>query len=126
MKKISKPLLFGLLILLLPIFSFKMLSNHIYNRTDCEQFNIDNIEVRTGIDIPAVDDVTCDFKTTENTKISVFMLKKTSLDFDHYIQRNDFVKDGAFYINKGERADTKWEATLSEKDLKLVVSLVYK
>lgn len=126
MKNISKPLLIGLLILLLPIFSFKMLSSHIYNRTDCEQFNIDNIEVRTGINIPAVDEVICEFNSTQNTKIAVFMLNKSSLDFTHYIKRNDFVKEGNFYVNRGERADTKWEAKLNEADLKLVVSLVYK
>lgn len=126
MKKISKPLLFGFLVLLFPIFGYKMLSSHIYNRTDCEQFNIDNIEVRTGINIPVVNEVTCDFKSTENTKVSVFMLKRLSLDFDHYIKRNDFVKEGDFYVNRGERADTKWEAKLSKEDLKLVVSLVYK
>lgn len=126
MKTISKTIIIGLLVLLFPILSFNLLSNHIYNRTDCEQFNIDNIEVRTGIDIPGVDDVICEFKATEKTKVSVFTLDKSSLNFARYIKRNDFVKEGDFYVNRGKKADTEWEAKLSEDDLKLTVSLIYK
>jgi len=126
MKKVSLSLLIGTLVLLFPIFGFRMLVKHIYNRTDCERFNIDNIEVRTGINIPAVEDVICEFKATENTKVSMFTLNKSSLDFSRYIKNNDFVKEGDFYINRGKKADTEWEARLSEEDLKLTVSLVYK
>ncbi len=126
MKTTFKPLLIGLFILLLPFLGCKMLTQHIYNRTDCERFNIDNIEVRTGINIPAVDEVTCEIKAKENTKVSVFRLSKPSLDFSHYVKRNDFIKEGNFYVNRGEREDTEWEAKLNEADLKLVVSLVYK
>ncbi|MEM1121380.1 MAG: hypothetical protein AAGJ18_13090 [Bacteroidota bacterium] len=126
MKLITQILLTAFIIFILFLAACKGLVNHIYNRTDCEQFNIDNIEVRTGIDIPAVSDVTCEFKSTENTKISVFILDKSVLDFDYYIQRNKFIREGDFYVNAGERTDTKWNARLNKENLELRVALTYK
>lgn len=126
MKIILKIIVVISTLILLGFAGCKGLINHIYNRTDCEQFNIDNIEVRTGIDIPAVSDVICEFKETERTKVSVFTLKKTDLDLSRYVDRNDFIDKGDFYVNSGERKDTKWDARLNKENLELTVELVYK
>lgn len=126
MKILIKTLAILSIIILLGFAGCKGMMNHIYNRTDCMQFNIDNIELRTGIDIPAVSDVVCDFKESERMKVSVFTLEKASLDLTHYIDRNNFVDQGAFYVNAGEREDTKWNASLNKENLELTVELEYR
>lgn len=126
MKSVFKSVIIILLFALSPIICYKSCSSFIYNQETCAQFNIDNIELRTGIDIPKITDVICDYKATEKTKVSVFTLNHLTLNFDYYITRNKFVKEGDFYVNRGERADTKWDARLNEENMKLTVSLVYK
>ncbi len=126
MSVLNKALITISVLLLLGFVGCKSLINHIYNRTDCERFNIDNIEVRTGIDIPPVSEVICEFKESERTKVAVFTLERASLDLARYVKRNDFVDKGAFYLNTGEREDTKWNARLDKEHLELKVSLVYK
>ena len=126
MKILTKVLLIIGIIIFLGFAGCKGLINHIYNRTDCEQFNIDNIEVRTGIDIPAVSKVICDFNAIENTKTSIFTLDKTQVNLAHYAARNGFHSKGNVYVNAGERTDTKWEASLNKTTLDLTVSVIYK
>jgi len=58
--------------------SIYSLSKHIYNRTDCVRFNIDNIESRTEIDIPQAISSECDCKDVPKMKESTFVLDKTS------------------------------------------------
>jgi len=126
MKILTKTLLIIGIIIFLGFAGCKGLISHIYNRTDCEQFNIDNIEVRTGIDIPAVSKVICDFNETKNIKTSVFTLDKLQVDLDDYVARNGFESQGNVYVNTGERADTKWEANLDKTSLDLTVSVTYR
>jgi len=126
MKVLFKTLLAIGIFILLGFAGCKGLINHIYNRTDCKQFNIDNIEVRTGINIPAVSNVVCEFKTAEKTKVAVFTLDKTKVDLAQYTTRNDFIQKGNQYVKSGERADTKWAANLDATTWDLTVSVVYK
>lgn len=125
-----KQILIGLsiiaLFLLLFMGGFKLLAGHIYGRTDCERFNIDNIEVRTGIDIPAVSNVDCSFDASINTKFSTFTFDKNEVDLEEYVVRNDFEKNGDVYLNTGERTDTKWQAELNPETYVLTVKLEYK
>lgn len=126
MKILTKILLIVGVIIFLGFAGCKGLINHIYNRTDCEQFNTDNIEVRTGIDIPAVSKVICDFNETDNTKTSVFTLDKAQVDLAYYVTHNDFQSKGNVYVKSGERVDTKWEASLDKATLDLTISVIYK
>jgi len=54
MSKVLK--IIGLVVLGVLLFmgSFKLLVRHIFNRQDCERFNIDNIELRTGINVQII------------------------------------------------------------------------
>jgi len=126
MKGIIKILLIISVLTLLGFAGCKGFINHIYNRTDCEQMNIDNIELRTGIDIPAVSNVVCEFKTAEKTKVAVFTLDKAKVDLTHYTTKNDFIQKGNQYVKSGERTDTKWDASLDATTWDLTVSVQYK
>ena len=101
-----------------------MLSQIAYNSTGCEQFNIDNIEVRTGIDIPPVtDNINCN--SDGHIKMASFVIKE-EVDIRDYIQKNDFIKSENSYENKGENETSKWNATLNLEARKLSVQLIYK
>ena len=126
MKEVTKVLIVLATIILFGFTSIKSFTNHIYNRTDCEQMNIDNIELRTGIDIPAVSKVICAFKTAKQTKVSVFTLDKNKVDLAYYINRNGLIQKGNKYIKLGERADTKWAVSLNSTTWELTVSVQYK
>ncbi len=126
MKEATKILIILVTIIFFGFTGIKSFTNHIYNRTDCEQMNIDNIELRTGIDIPAVSKVVCEFKTAEQRKVSVFTLDKEQVDLAYYTNRNDFIQKGNQYIKSGERADTKWVASLDATTWELTVSVQYK
>ena len=68
--------------------SFKLLVRHIFNRQDCERFNIDNIELRTGVNVPSISD--CDCRVTENMKLSTFILDTTVVDIGSYAENEWF------------------------------------
>lgn len=107
-------------------FVMMFLTKHIYTRTDCERFNIDNIELRANIDIPAIEGSDLECESDGTTKNSFFKLDKNALILDDYIQENKFVKEGALYVNQGEREDTKWRAELDPETYQLSVTIVYK
>ena len=102
----------------------KLLNKQIFSRQDCERFNIDNIEVRTGIDIPKVENSTC--KCAEGTKDAEFTLKLKSAEIDRYVSRNKFELEDNLYINANEDEYTKWFATLDLATQKLKVHIDYK
>lgn len=122
----TKTLLILGILLFLGFAGCKGLIHHIYNRTDCERFNIDNIEVRTGIDIPAVSNVICEYQSAEKTKVAVFTLDKALVNLDQYTAKNNFIQQGNQYIKTGERADTKWSANLNATTWDLTVAVQYK
>ena len=113
----------GLFIVLFMV-SFNSLAKHIYNRTDCERFNIDNVEVRTGIDIPSIIDATC--SSNGKIKNSIFTIDTNKVDINTYIKTNKFVKEDSIYINTGESKNTKWKITLNPESAILNVSIEYK
>ena len=90
MSKVLK--IIGLVVLGVLLFmgSFKLLVRHIFNRQDCERFNIDNIELRTGINVPPISD--CDCRVTDNTKLSTFKLDTSVVDIASYAEINGFDK----------------------------------
>ncbi|MEM7367192.1 MAG: hypothetical protein AAF587_01255 [Bacteroidota bacterium] len=125
-----KQILIAISILAASLFLFmggvKMLVSHIYNRTDCERFNIDNIEVRTGIDIPSVSEADCTCDQIAKTKRSTFTINTQQVDLDEYLTTNKFVEQDGAYVNAGEREDTKWKAKLDPETHVLTVMLEYK
>jgi len=107
------------------IFGFRSLVSHIYNHVDCEQFNIDNIEVRTGIDIPAVSRVECNCNEEKTMKTSTFTLDSEKVQLEQYVLRNNFKVSNGLYENSGERADTRWNAILDLETRQLKVTIEY-
>ena len=100
-----------------------LLAKHIYNRTDCDRFNIDNIEMRAHINIPSIESQDCNCEN--NTKTSIFVFE-SDVNLEDYIQKNHFVKENEIYVNQGERVDTKWRAVLNLKTAELSVIIEYK
>ncbi len=123
-----KHLLIGLAIMCVIILSFmagyRLLTRHIFDRTDCERFNIDNIELRTGINIPVVDDVTCD--CGEGYKKSSFVLDTKHVDVKDYASKNEFELKEGVYVAQGDDQYTKWEASLETNSNKLTIYMEYK
>lgn len=107
------------------ILGFRSLVSHIYHQVDCQQFNIDNIEVRTGIDIPAVTSVECQCNESRTVKTSTFHLDSDQLDLEKYVLRNNFKPSGGQYHNDGKRRDTRWRATLNQDTYQLTVIVEY-
>jgi 5'-3' exonuclease len=92
--------------------SIKLLVTHIYNRQDCERFNIDNIECRTGINVPAVTDAECNCEN--NTKTSCFVIDTAYTNLNEYLVKHNFTKvDDQFAEAKGSNKNTEWSATLN-------------
>ena len=103
-----------------------MLVSNIYNRMECERFNIDNIEVRTGIDIPKVTSAVCECDNLEKIKTSHFTIDTKVVNIKDYVAKNRFVLKEGIYIQKGEREDTKWLATLDQSSNELMVRVEYR
>ena len=104
----------------------KSLIGHIYNRVDCEQFNIDNVEVRTGINIPAVTDVECQCDEAKTIKTNTFILNSDLVDMNDYVSKNKFQLEDGQYKNIGKREDTEWEAILNTETSELKVVIKYR
>lgn len=102
----------------------RILNKHIINRQDCARFNIDNIEVRTGIDIPTVENVVCECAPA--TKDAEFTLTLKRQDLAYYLARNKFSWSQGTFVNSNEDDYTKWMATLDTTTLKLKVHIDYK
>lgn len=102
----------------------RILSKHIFNQQDCKRFVIDNIELRTGIDIPAVVNSTCE--CSEGTKDVEFTLALKSEKMAHYIERNKFNLQGKEFINTNEDEHSKWLAFLDTTSRQLTIHIDYK
>ena len=110
-KWILIPVLLGAFILA-GMGSIKLLLNHIYDRQDCERFNIDNIECRTGINIPAVTDAECNCEN--NVKTSCFVIDTAHTNLEKYLMGHRFKKvDDQFAQKMGSDENTEWHATLN-------------
>lgn len=99
------------------IISFKLLTGYIYVRKDCERFNIDNLEGRTGVNVPAVvdGDCECDGKIKESS----FTLDIEDNKVESYLSKNRFKKVSDYYQRKGVNEDTKWDVIFNPENKKL-------
>ena len=117
---VSIATLFGLFML-----SFIFLSKHIFNYVSCEQFNIDNIELRTGIDVPKVQKENILCSCTDTTKTSSFMIDLEKVELDSYLDRNGFVLADKLYKKSNKNEFTDWVAEYDPKENILSFDLKY-
>lgn len=117
----------GVLIFFLTLFgSCKALIYHIYHHMDCNQFNIDHIEVRTGIDVPKTVSSLCNLNADQTRRDADFVLDTTVVDINQWLIKNKFTKYGIQYERSGKKADHNWQATFRMDKNQLLVQIVYK
>jgi len=123
------------------------------NSNSCERYNIDNIETRTPIDIPArhrQDDCSCILDKEANTKTNYFRIRTEWVDMDKYVENNSFApvheKDldlsvfgklvkipeitsenrQNFYYHSGNTKRTDWLGIVDKNSGDLWVHMIYK
>lgn len=101
----------------------KLLIRDIFNRQECERFNIDNIEVRTGINIPKVSD--CDCQVKGNTKTSNFIIDTDHVDLEEYVVKQHFIKMDSLYRLSDKSEHSNWTASLNLETAELRFTLQY-
>jgi len=104
------------------LLAFNGLAKHIFNRTDCERFNIDNIEVRTGVNVPKVDSYDC--SCSDFVKQASFILD-SKLDLVEYIEKNRFEEVNGIYQKQNNNQYTNWRAKLNTESRELSFSIEY-
>lgn len=118
-------LLLSAVIMMIVLFfgSMMLLTRHIYERQDCKAFNIDNIELRTGIDIPKVISSKCE--CSDHRKNAEFVLDLDQLDITDYLSKNKLERAESRYIRAGENHNTKWSANYDSLQATLAVEIEY-
>lgn len=101
----------------------RSLVKNIYNSMDCNQFNIDHIELRTGIDIPQITRNYCEL--TETKRTASFQLLKTGQEKAAYAEKYFHWSEGHLFTNEGSNADTRWFASLDTLTSELIFELYY-
>jgi hypothetical protein len=102
----------------------RALISTIGNFNDCERFNIDNIEVRTGVDIPAITNVDCIYDN--GIKNVTFTLDTVKVDIADYLEKNKFVKRDSLYTIVGDTKRTNWEVEYRNDRAALKMRIIYK
>jgi hypothetical protein len=66
---------------------------YVGNSNSCVSFNIDNIELRTRIDIPTIEQGcnSCQFNKKNKTKTNYFKIRTDVEDMNRYVHRNNFI-----------------------------------
>jgi hypothetical protein len=98
--------------------------NLIYNTQSCDRFNIDNIELRTGVNIPEI--VTSDCECKDNNKISKFIIDSVKVDLDDYISKNEFTRIGNLYVKENDNSNSTYKVTFEKQTAELIINLTYK
>lgn len=128
MKKIL--LIFSAIVLFFTLvgFGFNGFGKMIYNSCDCERFNIDNIELRTGINIPSIKSEECFYDENTKTKKSSFIIDKQKVDIEDYIQKNNLVSfnSNELYSKIYDAKKQSYKVFLDKKTGKLNIEIVYK
>ncbi|WP_339839299.1 hypothetical protein [uncultured Flavobacterium sp.] len=128
MKKIIFILSGIALLLTLVSFGFYGVSKMIYNSCSCEQFNIDNIELRTGINIPSIKNTECIYDEITKTKKATFLIDTEKVDLEAYILKNKLVKSdyGELYVKSNNIKSHSYQGVLNKKIGKLNVEINFK
>lgn len=123
-----KHVLLGLVLLIfcgiLFVGGVHLFGRHIYNTKSCQFYNIDNIELRTGVDIPKV--ISTDCKCDGTTKTSKFIIDLERLDLDRYVTRNDLILKNDIYIKENDNENSTYKVSFNKKTGELLVNLIYK
>lgn len=101
------------------------MSSHIYNKKDCLEFNIDHIEVRTGINIPKVTFADCEMNEKQTNRKATYIIDKTQVDLNTWLTKNKFQKTDSLYLNRGQKKDHGWIAKFDPIESTLVVDISY-
>lgn len=96
----------------------------IYDSQSCDMYNIDNIELRTGINVPQISSTDCECK--DNRKFSKFVIDTSKVDIDDYISRNDFTLIDDLYIKENDTKNSTYKVVFNKKTAELSVDLTYK
>ena len=130
MKKIIIIIIVSVIILFFGLigFGFFGLSKIIYNSCTCELFNIDNIELRTGINIPKVKSVDCIYDEITRTKKSTFIIDTIKVDLDEYIQNNKLIHSNSdeLYHKSNDTKNHSYKGVLDKKTGELNIEIIYK
>ena len=100
----------------------KTLTSTIYQSMDCDQFNIDHIELRTGIDVPKIKRKYC--QLYDSTRTVEFEVLLNAEELDAYSAKY-FNWDSTLFVAKGQRSDTRWQARLDTSSRALIFHLYY-
>ena len=100
----------------------KTLTSTIYQSMDCDQFNIDHIELRTGIDVPKIKRKYC--QLNDSTRTVEFEVLLNAEELDAYSAKY-FNWDSTLFVAKGQRSDTRWHARLDTSSRALIFHLYY-
>ena len=100
----------------------KSLVNNIYQSMDCDQFNIDHIELRTGINIPSVQRNYCEL--IDSVRSVSFQVLLNTEELEIYSAKY-FEWNAPVFTAEGERSDTRWEASLDTSSRALNFNLYY-
>ena len=95
-----------------------------YNSMDCNQFNIDHIELRTGIDVPQIKRNYCEL--TDTSRTVSFQILKTGEDKRVYAEKYFRWSKESVFVQEGSNSDTRWSAQLDTVTSELVFKLHYK
>src|SRR5690606_12087121 len=89
-------------IICLGFIGIRLMTTAIYQSNSCEWANIDNIELHTLADIPAITDSRCRVDTVSNTKYATFQIDLKKVELDKYIVNNNLIKIGDAEAKKRE------------------------
>jgi hypothetical protein len=118
----------------------------------CEIYNIDNVELRARIDIPAIEAGSCSCVKDKiaNTKTNYFKIHTNEVNMDRYVERNSLISldetdldlsvfgklvkvpeitddnKQHFYYNAGESDKTEWLSIVNKQSGDLWVHIQYK
>lgn len=102
----------------------KSLVKTIHNSMDCDQFNIDHIELRTGIDVPRIERNYCELTETKRTVSFQLLLK--GQEKTEYAEKYFHWSKDHLYTNEGSNEQTRWFASLDTLTSELTFELFYK
>ena len=128
MKKILLIVSTVLLFAILVAFGIYGFSKIIYNSCNCKRFNIDNIELRTGINIPEIKTVTCNYNEITKTKKSSFIIDTKEVNIEDYIQKNKLAKadENNLYTKSNDIKSHAYKVILNKNTGKLEVQINFK
>jgi|GEM_PF-6514156 len=105
-------------ILSLGFFAIRNAVETIASNGDCGMFNLDHIELRAAVDIPASTTISCDYDEVKKRNTTIFSVDRQSLNMHDYTRRYGFVKVTSVPANFAA-FDAKGISKVSKKNLYL-------